>query len=255
MTILDEYIMAPPSAQNAVDLFKGEWSSALPTDVASGHIPLYQDSRIDLIAEQVGGFQGKSILELGPLEAAHTYMMDRGGAKSIEAVEANSRAYLKCLVAKEILGIDSAQFWLGDFDKHLLESKKNYDFILACGVIYHCENPVKTLCNLARRADAIGLWSHYYDEKFVRPIYKKKFCYEPEEVEYEGIRAPTYKHSYMNALDLKGFCGGGNPYTRWLPKAEWIRIFEALDFKIHFLSGTEDHPHGPEFTAVAIKNT
>src|SRR4030088_3592936 len=64
-----------PSAQNAADIFKDSWYSRLPDMdgdvIATGATPLFDDARIRWAAEQAGGFEGKTILELGPLEGGH----------------------------------------------------------------------------------------------------------------------------------------------------------------------------------------
>ena len=53
------------------------------------------------------------MLELGPLEGAHTYMLDRAGASEVVAIEGNTRAFLKCLITKELLSMPSARFLVG----------------------------------------------------------------------------------------------------------------------------------------------
>ena len=62
-----------------------------------------------MLAAQVFGTRGRlagfGILELGPLEGAHTYRLEQLGAERILAIEANVEAYLKCLIVKEILGL------------------------------------------------------------------------------------------------------------------------------------------------------
>ena len=79
--ILNQYIMSAPSPQNAIDIFEGEWASELPDpSLIAGSITLFDDYRIKWFAEHLGGFQNKTILELGPLEAGHTYMLERLGA-------------------------------------------------------------------------------------------------------------------------------------------------------------------------------
>ena len=67
------------------------------------------------LVEQLGGVRDLSILELGPLEGGHTYWLEKMGAKSILALEANTRAFLKCLVVKEVYGLERAKFLCGDF--------------------------------------------------------------------------------------------------------------------------------------------
>jgi hypothetical protein len=60
-----------------------------------------------------GRLDDMSLLELGPLEGAHTYQLEKLGAKSILAIEANVEAFLKCLITKEITGLQVAKFMLG----------------------------------------------------------------------------------------------------------------------------------------------
>ena len=79
----------------------------------------FDDGRIQFAVGRFGGVQGLSILELGPLESGHPYMLQKAGAREIVAVEANTRAYLKCLIAKEVLGLEAAHFTLGDFEEYL----------------------------------------------------------------------------------------------------------------------------------------
>ena len=108
-SILDAYVKSAPSAQNALDIFKGEWASVLPppyNHLQAGGIPLFQDQRAAWALEQLGGCQGQRVLELGPLEGAHSYILQQHGAASVTAIEANTRAYLKCLIVKELLGLD-----------------------------------------------------------------------------------------------------------------------------------------------------
>lgn len=43
--------------------------------LAAGVVPLFEDGRVAWAIEQFNGVQGKHILEFGPLEAGHTYML------------------------------------------------------------------------------------------------------------------------------------------------------------------------------------
>lgn len=45
---LDEYVKSAPSPRNAVDIFKGEWSSLLPPPVTGGAIPLFTDVKVGM---------------------------------------------------------------------------------------------------------------------------------------------------------------------------------------------------------------
>ena len=137
---LDGYVELIPTDQNALDIFKGEWSSRLPgiwKELNAGTIPLFEDPRILWAADQLGGFGNQRVLELGPLEAGHSYMLETLGADTVIAVEANKRAYLKCLIIKEILNLKRCRFELGDCVTFLRENQTAFDVCLASGVLYH----------------------------------------------------------------------------------------------------------------------
>jgi O-antigen biosynthesis protein len=106
-----------PAPANAARLFEGEWSSAVP-GLPSGPVNLFEDPRVQWFEERLGGFAGRRVLELGPLEGGHTFMMARGGAEVL-AIESNKGAFLRCLIAKETVGMPKARFLLGDFRKYL----------------------------------------------------------------------------------------------------------------------------------------
>src|SRR5579862_699882 len=181
-----------PCAQNAVDIFKDSWYSQLPgTDgevIATGGTQLFDDARIRWAAEQAGGFEGKTILELGPLEAGHSYMMSKLGAQHITAVEGNSRLFLKCLIAKELYRLDRCTFLFGDFVQYMQKVPHTFDFCLASGVLYHMANPIQLLELIAKVSNRTMLWTQYYDHDVIRqrmPLYKR--------VRFKQGRKDTYK--------------------------------------------------------------
>src|SRR5262245_28634524 len=107
------YVTAAPRAQNGVDIFKGDCSSSLPARAGAtsgGGADLFADPRVAWFAEVAGGVEGKTVLELGPLEGGHSAMLEALGAASILAIEANTRAFLRCLLVKELLGLRRVRF-------------------------------------------------------------------------------------------------------------------------------------------------
>lgn len=116
-----EYVAGTPRKQSLADLFEGEWATKFPDEVGitAGESPLFEDGRIPWIIEQVGGVEGMRILELGPLDGAHTAMLLAAGADEVVGVEANVRAYLRCLATKELLDLDGARFVLGEIGAYV----------------------------------------------------------------------------------------------------------------------------------------
>jgi hypothetical protein len=252
-TILDSYVRAVPSPQNAVDLFEGEWSSALPVPgVRSGPLPLFDDERLTWALARWGGVAGQDVLELGPLEGGHTYMLDRAGARVL-AVEAQTRAYVKCLIAKELLGMPRAAFVLGDFNEYLRETTRTYAACVACGVLYHMRDPLGTLALISTVTTRLFLWTHYYDPDVVdaSDLLRPRFtAHEP--AERAGFPHTLHRFEYESALRLKGFCGGSAEYANWLSRADLFDALAHLGWQVDDIGfDTPDHPHGPAIALVA----
>jgi Methyltransferase domain len=257
--ILDVYLHEAPTPQTAVDIFKGEWSSRFPppfADLNAGPIPLFQDDRLAWALAELGGIQGQTVLELGPLEAGHSYMLDRAGAASILAIEGNSRAFLKCLVAKEILAIEHVQFQCGDFIPYLESTNQQFDLLLASGVLYHMKDPIKLLRMISQHTRRTYIWTHYFEESIIRtsPVLQWKFP-TSEVIEVEGRPVTLHRQEYLNSLEGKTYCGGNQAYSHWLTRNDLLETLRALGF-VHIKLNFEapDHPHGPALGLVATKD-
>ncbi len=262
MSDFKHFFGVAPSDQNALDLFAGEWSSQPPAsrpELKAGVTPLFDDPRISWAHHRLiemgleGGFAGRDVLELGPLEGGHTYAVDRLEPKSITSIEANARAYLKCLIAKETFGMPRAHFVLGDCLMHLRDTGRRYDIGVACGILYHLTNPVELLELLARRCDAIFLWTVFHDPEFVarNPVPGAKFS-EVIQMEHAGFKHTVHRFNYGPSLDWKGFCGGGDVFSYWMEKPEILGALEQFGFKDF---RTEQHPnvHGSALLVAARK--
>lgn len=256
--ILDQYRFDYPSAVNAVEIFAGDWSSIFPADAgvdSGGFVPLFDDGRLDWMAEQLGGIEGQRVLELGPLEGGHTWALEaRLGAAEIVAIEANQRAYLKCLVAKEVMGAARSRFLLGDFNRYMAESGERFDLVVACGVLYHMEEPARHIQLLCSVADSVFVWTHHYDRELVEaagPNLTRKFT-EHVEVDFEGHRHTVHRQEYLEALGWGGFCGAGRTFANWMELDDITALFDRFGFDI-LATGFEDpgHPHGPALAFVA----
>jgi hypothetical protein len=87
-SILASYVRGAPDPQHALDAFAGEWLCRLPppfAELRAGSIEAFQDARISQWIAAIGGIAGRSVLELGPLEGGHSYMLEQAGAARIVA--------------------------------------------------------------------------------------------------------------------------------------------------------------------------
>lgn len=254
-SVLDSYVKEPPSQQNAVNLFTGEWSSKLPIEgVTSGELGLFDDDRVHWAMARLGNVSGQSVLELGPLEGGHTYMLDRAGARVL-AVEAHARAYVKCLIAKEILGMPGARFLLGDLNAHLASTTDTYDACFASGVLYHMRAPVETLALISKVTTRLFLWTHYYDADIVNAsdLLRPRFSTH-EKTEQTGFPHTLHRFNYESALQLKGFCGGNAEHSNWLSRADLFGALSHLGWHVDDIGfEAPDHPHGPALALIATR--
>lgn len=243
-----------PAQQNAVDIFAGHWDSDLSFAVPgleAGSKPLFtEDSRPSAAAHALGRdsrLDGMTVLELGPLEGAHTYALENLGAKSILAIEANVEAFLKCLIVKEICTLSKVRFMLGDFTEYLKKPSDRFDLVFCSGVLYHMEDPPTLIRSIANVTDKCFVWTHYYD---------------PDH--YPGVpRTPVkhpdgfllYQFEYPD-MDYEKFWGGNKPVASWMRKDDILKAFiEAGLNEIRIIEESPTHPNGASFTFVACRTT
>jgi hypothetical protein len=260
MDILGQYVMRLPADQNVLDLFDGEWSSQMPPEsglhARPGPADLFSDSRIVWAEHELGGFRDKSVLELGPLEGGHSYMLQRAGAKSVVSVEANARAFLKCLCIKELFCLDRVHFKLGDFVSFLEHNTTRFDITIASGVLYHMADPIRFLDLLSKSADRILIWTHYFDQEIIaaNPMLAERFA-RIEKATYEGFQYQFASQAYKQALEWAGFCGGPQKACKWLTRSSILEFLQRAGFtslKVNFEHAT--HPNGPAFAVCASRN-
>jgi len=247
-SIIECYSKNQPTDQEAINIFSGEWSSQLPQGLSlqAGTVKLFDDERIRLGLAALGGVAGQKVLELGPLEGGHSYQLEKAGAASVLAVEANSRAYLKCLIAKEITGMNNVHFKHGDFMSYLRAQPPRFDMVLASGVLYHQQQPMELISLLSGITDRVLVWTHYYDEEIVRESAHLMSIFKSvNRTQYSGYEHTLHRQEYQTALLTPGFCGAGAHYSHWMERDELLgawkhvgyRMVEVLQEDRYFVNG------------------
>ena len=251
----DGYVDKEPSTQNAVDLIPG-WNHALPPEVGAeaGRGTFYYDTRIVWCLAQFGSIEGRRILELGPLEGSHTYMLDQQSPAVLHAIEANKLAFVRCLITKELLNFKHARFFLGNFVPWLERGDNSYDLILASGVLYHMADPVRVLELIARRTNAVFLWTHYFSESEMPPgdLRRTAFPGDVKVIDFQGHPVRLHRRSYHGAAKNTNFCGGMHDTHYWLERDDILMILENLGFDdIRTADEEPQHEFGPAFSVFA----
>ena len=214
---------------------------------------LFEDERISWGFRTLGGVEGRTVLELGPLEGGHSYMAQGAGAESVVAVEANRDAFLRCLVTKEIFGLDRCSFLCGDVLEYLAGEERSFDVCVACGILYHLVEPVRLIELISARARRLFMWTHIYDEGALAGTALGRRIGPAQEVEVAGFRHRIHRHSYGTDRHLPVFLGGTRGYSNWISREDLLGALEHFgwrDVQIAF----EGHPNGPALALTAVKD-
>lgn len=251
----EEYDSRLPHWQNAVDLVPG-WSSSFPAQkgVKAGKLALFSDPRIAWAIGRFGELKGKDILEIGPLEGMHTFMLNQHAPRKIDAVEANRLCYVRCLVTDQIMKIDRANFLLGDALEWLEHYEGRYDLVVASGVLYHMSDPVRFLELAASRTDALFLWTHYFTPEAMPQgdVRRRPFTGKEEVKTVRGQKLRLYERNYHRASNDSAFCGGPKDRHYWMHKQDILDFLKALGLSsIEIDADNESHAGGPCFCVLA----
>jgi hypothetical protein len=197
----------------------------------------------------VGGVAEQSLLELGPLEGAHSWMLERAGAASVVAIESNTQAYLKCLVTNALLGMKRVQFLAGDFMSYLEQPGPCFDAAVACGVLYHLRDPQRLFPLLAKRCRGpVLLWTQYWTEDIAvsHPRLGRLLGPERVVVTESGTKLRLHRHSYRTTRFGRSFWGGNASYSEWLDRSSLEAAIRDAGYDIAATAFDEPrHPNGP----------
>jgi SAM-dependent methyltransferase len=251
------YVDTAPSNQSAVDTVPG-WSSSFPSEysVLAGNTPLFADGRISIFASRMGSLEGMRILELGPLDGAHSYMLEQYGAEVV-AIEGNKRAFLRCLITKEIYGLKRTRFKLGNFDRALEDMTERFDAVVACGVLYHSNDPVKLIEAISRITDTVLIWTHVIDRSVMdgQSIHWLPFSGNVVKRTLGSTTIHMYERAYSKTASVQ-FCGGPRPRHYWMERHEALALLRAVGFaSVEVVEDQPDHPNGPAVTILCRRHS
>ena len=111
-----------PLESNPFGLFEACWSTKIPNVDYTGSFEGFDDERIKWLLHELGSIEGQQLLELGPLEAGHTFMLEKAGAELL-SIEGNYGAFLRCLTVKNFLGLKT-KFLLKLYEKNICINRR-----------------------------------------------------------------------------------------------------------------------------------
>jgi hypothetical protein len=252
----ERFAAGPPSLQAAVDAAPCAWASELPLPgVKAGHVNLFTDPRVEWAIDALGGVGGATCVELGPLEGGHSYMLEQAGADRVTAIEANMDAYLKCLIVKEILGLERCSFLCGDAVEYLRVTEEPFDVGWCAGFLYHMTEPVQLIDLLSQRASRLYMWTQYYDaDKLPPEVRNGPFANgQVTEAVHKGYRHHLHRHEYGYSTRLRGFWGGTRTHSNWLTLDDILGALEHFGWRDIQTQVDERHQNGPAVNLVATR--
>ena len=130
----------------------------------------------------------KHVLELAPFRGSHTQLIESHGAKSITMVELNE------------IGLDGLQFHysnhtiVNDDVFNYLQTKREFDVVVCCGLLYHLHSPLYLLELIANMVDPEFL----YIETYTSP----EPCFREEPDNDLGMRqlSSNYKSTKLSLI-------------------------------------------------------
>ena len=253
----EKFELRYPSHQNSVDLFAGKWASDLGkvrSITGTGAADLFAgDPRPGRAAVALGNgtgrLDGMRVLELGPLEAGHSYQLEKLGAEHLLGIEANAEAYLKCLVIKEMLDLRRCHFLLGDVEEFLGQTNETFDMVFCSGILYHMQDPLSIIQEICRVTDRCFVWSHYYNaeagdkegQRIRRPIQRAGFAADYYELEYKDRQDGT-------------FWGGNTDRRAWMTQDSMLNSFRHFGLThVEVLQDAPAHPNGAAMSFAASR--
>jgi SAM-dependent methyltransferase len=179
---------------------------------------LTNDARINQLNE-LCVVKDKRILELGPLEGAHSLMLSRLGARQVVAVEGRVKNFVKCCCIKNLFDLTNVQFVLSNVENLKPEGYGTFDLIVAIGVLYHLRNPAQVLTQLSAMTERIFIWTHFSDAKYPSgPI---------EMLQYDG---KSYAGKLYHEVGLKDPLSGLDSYSFWPFEEDLHRMLQDAGF-------------------------
>ncbi len=113
------------------------------------------DFRVRFVKDNLG-LEGKSVVEFGCLEGAHTVALARE-AREVVGVDGRASNLEKAKIRCRLYGVTAA-FFKGDVEQWVPPAA---DLYFHCGVLYHLKDPASHLIRISKSTKELFLDTHY----------------------------------------------------------------------------------------------
>jgi hypothetical protein len=201
-----------------------------------GGVSAVGDPRVDQFFRFAPG--AKTILELGSLEGAHTFILaERPGIQRVLALEGRELNLRKARFVQELLKVPNVEFAQANLESSDLAAFGKFDAVFCSGLIYHLPEPWKLIAQLRSAAPTLFIWTHYAPDA-------------EADVVLGGLRGKIH-----------GEGGAAEPLSGMSPTATWLTLGSLISSlttsgygSVHVIHNDLTHANGPAVTIGATIN-
>jgi SAM-dependent methyltransferase len=180
----------------------------------------------------------KTILELGSLEGAHTFILaERPGVERVLALEGRELNLRKARFVQELLRLPNVEFAQANLENSDLEAFGEFDAVFCSGLIYHLPEPWKLIAQLHAVAPRLFIWTHYAPDA-------------EADIVIGGLRGKIH-----------GEGGAAEPLSGMSSTATWLTLGSLITSlttsgygSVHVIHNDLTHANGPAVTIAATIN-
>lgn len=225
------------TAQN-LELAPGVWTLPEAPDF------LATDQRLPAILNLCRALYGQSLkglraLDLGCLEGGCSVFLARTGV-DVLGVEARPKNIEKCLLARDALSLPKLTFAHADVKEVSAERFGSFDVVLALGILYHLDDPVGWLRQIASLTRGVlFLDTHYAPDTDADAATVRKGLRERlgplEKLETHGLTTSGrrfHEWSTESQRDVMPWASWSNGLSWWLTKESLARAVRHAGFDV-----------------------
>jgi SAM-dependent methyltransferase len=174
----------------------------------------------------------KTILELGSLEGAQTFIMARRpGVTRVLGLEGREANLRKARFVQQLLQVRNAEFAQANLEVADLAAFGKFDAVFCCGLLYHLPEPWKLIAQTAIIAPTLFIWTQYAAENEAHDV-------------GGGLRGKIHVEGGADEP-----LSGMSPTATWLTLASLRALLVASGYeKIDVIHDDPKHANGPAVT-------
>jgi SAM-dependent methyltransferase len=180
--------------------------------------------------------EARTVLELGSLEGAQTFIMARrSGVERVVALEGREANLRKARFVQGLLRLRNVEFAQANLESTDLAAFGKFDAIFCCGLLYHLPDPWRLIEQMAPLAPKLFIWTQYAAEHEAHDVGR-------------GLRGKIHTEG-----------GADEPLSGMSATATWLTLDSLREVlrtsgytNVEVIHDDPAHPNGPAVTIGAV---